>query len=492
MSILLNRKNLPLLMQNSDILIPNYNPEEIEEGVVHFGPSDFERGGPMAFFDALANEGHKNWGVVGVSITSGHKRRDILKRQDYLYSVLERSQGKESIRVIGCLKDIMIGSDNPKAVIDLMASPKIKLVTMTITQKGYYYHPDKGLDFENPDIIESLNNAEQPRATVAYLVEALDARRKTGLPAFNIMSLDNMEHNGDNLKHTVLAYAGVRSKELRDWIAHNVTFFNTMVDRIVPKLEASSIDHIREAYGFVDNWPIVTEQYNQLVVGVDAQTRHLLPPLDSVGVEYVPDVTACELMKLRIFNGAAHFAFALAGRLDGEKYMDEALSRPEFINRSRTLMAQAGSTCPEGLDVSAYISSTFNRLVSSHDELQRIARNGSDKIFTRLLSPIRDAISQNLPHEALVEGVVDWISYMQQANPDPSIPHDTADGFYIEDQNAYDKGIVGVAKACNGDVSPMLALTDVWNGLQRNAGFVQALKDTYSRRQGPSGHSPAL
>ncbi len=494
MTLLLNRNNLPEISKKNSVITPNYNIDDVEVGIVHFGPSDFFRGHLAVFADDLLNMGHMDCGIVGVSINSGIERRDILSNQDNLYTVLERENGIETARVIGSLKDVLVGSEDPKAVINLMASPATKLVTMTVTEAGYNYHPDKekDLDFENENIRESLINADQPRAVIAYIVEALDVRRKNNLSPFAIMSCDNMEHNGERLRRAVLAYAEAKEPELKTWIAHNATFLNTMVDRIVPKLDKTNIDKMATEYGVQDNWPIVTERFKQLVIGCDEKTRVTIPALDLAGAQFVPDVTPYELAKIRILNGV-HVAAGLAGRIQGHTHLDDFLKVNENSSLSKMFMTEARGTLRDldNFDYKVYTDATYNRLVNSHDQLQRLCRSGSTKLYTRVLSPIRDAIAHDMPHQTMMNVVADWVQYLKLANDNPDTLHDTENGLYIEDSKAYERGYVTVAKGLNGDVSPMLSLRDLWNGMENDARFVDSFLRTYKSRHGNSGHSPA-
>ena len=243
--------------------VPQYDRSQVKTGIVHIGPGAFFRGHQAVYIDDVLNNGDLRWGICAVSLKSTGMR-DTLQQQDYLYTVVRRFASGDVPRVIGSITKAMVAYENPKAVIDQMADPDVKLVTLTVTQKGYYYDSKTGqLNFEHPDIKKCLGEASDPVSTVGYLVAALDKRMKNGTAPFTVMSCDNLPGNGELLRNVVLAYAGQKSQELRQWISENVAFPSTMVDRIVPQTTETEINRVRKKSNIKDGWPIYTEPFHR-------------------------------------------------------------------------------------------------------------------------------------------------------------------------------------------------------------------------------------
>lgn len=480
-----------------EVITPQYNKSEITPGIVHFGPSNFARAHLAVYVQRLLNQGHRDCGIIAVSpklssvfsqVNSSQEpknqtieRRDILAAQDQLYSVWSRGAKGDELTIVDSFVDLLIGPNDVGRVIDTMAHPDTKLVTMTVTQNGYYYTPNGHLDFDHPDIKESLKDVDNPRATVAYIVRALEKRMEAGMPSFGVMSLDNFEANSTILRRTVLAYAGEHSRDLRDWIAKNTTFHSTMVDRIVPQLDSNVIEQIEERYGFRDEWPLVTEPYMDLVI----ECKYGRPafPFDKAGARYVEDVAPYELAKLRMLNGV-HMGLGVVGRLLGETHADEALAAKELKKFADGFMTQAAGTLHplDGADYNSYKADIFDRLENPHlhDELKRLARNGTEKARTRFISPLRDAYARDLPRDHIVMACAAWIKYVSFANDDPTLDHDKDGCYHIADAKAYEIGLVGLSKKLNGDITPILSLP-IWGGLEGNPKFAEELKSAYKR-----------
>jgi mannitol-1-phosphate/altronate dehydrogenase len=505
MSIKLNKAALDTLRGRNDIQLPAYDINDVRPGIVHFGPSNFARAHLAVYADDLLAMGYKDCGIVMVSpkLSPGNNgapsptltRREILESQDHLYAVLKRNAREEKLRIIGSIRDLVIGPENVAEVIDLMSAPSTHLVTMTVTQNGYYWDKNKILNFDHPDIAQSLENSNNPRATVAYIVRALQVRKEKGITPFGVMSCDNMNHNGDMLRSTVLAYAGQISKDLMRWIADNVPFYNTMVDRIVPKLDPRVSEEIEQKYGLRDQWPLMTEPYKALVIEQKSGVHPLRISFHKAGAKYVEDISPFELAKLRLLNGV-HMALGVVGRLHGGIYADEALNDERFHAFSQGFQAEAAATLKpiDGLDYQQYSQELLDRVANPHmkDELQRLARNGTEKISTRFIGPLRDAYAHDLPRDYIVYALASWVRYLALANPNPQDKCDGDGTFCIEDQAAYDLGLVDVARQLNGDISPILSF-NIWEGLSNNPVFVKELQEAYSHiagyERGPSSSS---
>ncbi len=469
-------KDLPPHIQR-----PNYKLEDVKVGVLHFGPSFFFRGHLAVYLNDLLNEGHMDWGVCAVGLRSS--RLSELKKQNYLYSVIEEGKDGTEYKVIGSLRETMsTETDGKRAIIERMLDPNIKLVTMTITQFGYHYRPDTILDWEHEDVKASLENIDEPTITVGFIVAALKGRMERGIPPFSVMSCDNFPNNAEILKFTVLAYAREVSKELRDWIATNVSFQGTMVDRIVPSKEATKHkrDYHHHTLGMVDICPIFTEPFRQFVISEPKEGVEL-PPLEKVGAKIVNNVDEYELTKIRTLNGV-HMALGLFGRLVGCGRVDEAMSKSRIKEFAQGFMEEVGQTLPEieGMDLDRYREDIVNRLENPHmgDELVRLARDGLKKIPDRVVAPLQDLYAKGGPIETrkhLLLSFAMWIEYLARAGRDS--------GFDISDKAAVAHGLTDVAAELDSDPTPFLMLDEIQNicrVIPNSVQFIDELREVYA------------
>lgn len=488
----------------SGVVLPQYDPSNISASIVHFGPSNFARAHLAVYAQKLIEKGHADCGIIAVSpklaesakLTDKYNdmasnrtvlRAQALAAQDNLFSVWVKDGQTDRVDVVGSITDVVLGPLEADKVIKALSSESTKLVTMTVTQNGYYFRPT------NPG-----SESESPEATVEYLVLALDARMKAGLPSFGVMSLDNFERNADSVRNLMLKQAAEVSKELRDWIAKETPFYSTMVDRIVPQPTEGVVLGVSNRLGFNDAQALATEPYMHLVIGRSPYGPKEMrePPiaLDKVGAVYVDEVEPHELAKLRILNGA-HMALGVVGRLSGETFADDALKKPELKEFVNAFIEQVVTTLPEldGVDYNEYRLKTIQRMENPflHDELARLARNGTEKIKTRFLSPLHDAYAQDLPREHIIMALAAWVKYVASANKDGSLKVDTDNDFFINDPKAYQDGIVDVCRNLNGDITPILSTKSLFEGLENNRKFVRELSAAYRQISG-YGQTPSL
>lgn len=451
-----------------EIEVPRYDRSQVKVGIVHIGPGAFFRGHQAVYMDNVMNEGDLRWGICAVDLRSP-SRRDALQPQDYLYSVVEQSQAGDSVRVVGSVVKFLVGSENPRAIIDQMADPDIKLVTLTVTQKGYYYDSKSGqLDFNHPDIKKDLEETSDPVSTVGYLVSALERRMKNGTTPFTVMSCDNLPGNGDVLRSVVLAYAGRKSPELRRWISENVAFPNTMVDRIVPQTTPGQVQKIK-THGIEDAWPIYTEPFRQWII----ENKHCndMPNVEKAGATVVEDVVPYELMKIRILNGS-HMALGVVGFMAGFQLGNVALTDARMKSYIQGFMDEAIETLPPvpGIDIPKYRQDTLDRISEMPDDLTRLARNGSQKVASRFLEPLRDAVSRGTPYDHIAFGIAAWMKYVKGYDANGAV-------FDINDEEGLRMGLQDVARNSNGDPHPLLAVRQIFGpDLSSHKPFVQKIE----------------
>src|SRR3712207_2023531 len=271
--------------------------------------------------------------------------KDALAPQDHLYTVVERSPDGERARVVGVMVDYHFAPEDPARVLDLLTDERTRMVSLTITGSGYRLNPSDGtFDADDEDIRADLRCPDRPRTVFGYLVEALDRRRRAGLPPFTVVSCDNMHRNGDAARAAVVGFARLRDEVLARWIADRVAFPSSMVDRITPHTSPGEREAVARRYGVDDRWPVITEPFSQWVIEDDFS--HGRPPLDLVGVRFVPDVGAYELMKTRLLN-ASHCALGYLGSLAGYASIDQLMVDDLFVEyATRFLDDEVGPLVP--------------------------------------------------------------------------------------------------------------------------------------------------
>jgi fructuronate reductase len=363
--------------------------------------------------DCLA-AGATSWGIVGASLRSPDTR-DALAPQDHLYTIAIRSAAGTEHRVIGALLDSVVAREKPAALVERMADPAIRIVSLTVTEKGYCHTPQTGdLDERHPDIVHDLNNhPETPRSAPGFIVAALARRRARGFPPFTVLCCDNLAANGHTVQRIVTQFAALRSKDLAKWIADNVAFPCTMVDRIVPETTDADRDAVSNALGLRDAWPVMTEPFTQWVV--EDRFTAGRPDLAAAGVELVSDVKPFELMKLRLLN-ASHSALAYLGYLAGFETIADTMRDPHFARLAAKVMEEAAVTLtmPAGTDLAAYRASLLKRFANPalHHRTWQIAMDGSQKLPQRLLGAMQDRLARGLPIATHALAVAGWMRYV--------------------------------------------------------------------------------
>src|SRR5919107_3847733 len=243
---------------DEQLIVPTYDRSALTPAVVHFSVGGFHRSHQLLYFDEVAERRiSDDWGVVGVGLHS-RTMKEALAPQDHLYTVVERSPDGEQARVVGVLVDYHFAPDDPSCVLDVLADPRTRMVTMTITDAGYRVDPGTGLfDADDDDLRWDLEHADRPRTVFGFLVEALDRRRRAGIPPFTVVSCDNVHRNGDVARTAVVGFARRRDEVLARWIADRASFPSSMVDRITPHTTAEERAAVAQRYGVDDRWPVI-------------------------------------------------------------------------------------------------------------------------------------------------------------------------------------------------------------------------------------------
>ncbi len=389
-----------------------YDRSRVTPGIVHLGVGAFHRAHIAAYIDAIL-ELDPAWGIIGASLRRPDTR-DALAPQGFLYTLIERSGAGTGMRVIGSILDVLDAATQRPALIAAMTDPRIRIVSLTVTEKGYCHDPATGaLDPRHPDIVHDLATPAAPVSAPGLIVRALELRRAAGCAPFTVLCCDNLPANGETASRVVTGFAALRDPALADYIAREVAFPSTMVDRIVPATTDADRDLVEQEMGVRDAWPVVTEPFTQWVI--EDRFRAGRPPLEAAGAQLVADVRPFELMKLRMLNGS-HSTIAYLGYLGGYAYVSEAVADPALQSLIHGLMtAEVIDTLPRDFyDLHAYrdaLLARFRNPALRHRTWQ-IAMDGSQKLPQRLLGTIRDRLARNLPVTRAALGVAAWMRYV--------------------------------------------------------------------------------
>ncbi|MCH6163326.1 mannitol dehydrogenase family protein [Streptomyces marispadix] len=419
---------------------PRYDRTQLTAGIVHFGVGNFHRAHQAMAIDRLLADGlARDYGICGVGVLPSDARmRDVLTAQNGLYTLeLRHPDGSREARIIGSLIDYLYAPDDPGAVVERLARPEVRIVSLTVTEGGYHIDQTTGeFDPSDENIQHDLAHPGAPRSTFGLIVAGLRRRRAAGLPPFTVMSCDNLPGNGHVARGTIIAFARLQDADLADWISAEVSFPNSMVDRITPATSDADREHIRSAYHVDDEWPVPAEPFFQWVLEDDFGNGR--PPFEQAGVEVVDDVTPYELMKLRLLN-VGHQAMAYFGYLAGHRYVHEAMADPDLRALVRRYMDQEGTpTLPvTGVDLGAYKDTLFERFsnVEVADTLARLCAEGSDRIPKWLVPVIRENLAAGRSIRISAAICASWARYAEGISEDGE-PFGIVDRLAAERQEA--------------------------------------------------------
>ena len=360
-------------------------------GIVHLGLGAFFRAhGAIYVAGAMAASGG-DWGILAASLQSP-RMHDDLAPQGFAYTALQAGPDGDTAQVIAVLQGVLVARQNPAALVTAMADPAVRIVTLTITEKGYCHNPaDGSLNVNDPSVQHDLANL-LPQSAVGFVVRALQARWVAGVRPFTVLSCDNLPHNGAVVRGVVLAMATRIDPALADWIAREGRFPATMVDRIVPATRPEDLARVSAVTGLYDAAPVIHEPFRQWVVEDDF-VDGARPDLAAVGVQMVRDVAPFELMKLRMLNGT-HSALAYLGYLAGHETIADTVADPVFARFVRKVWQREiipALQAPEGVDLVTYADALLQRYQNPairHRNWQ-IAMDGSQKLPQRILGTLR-------------------------------------------------------------------------------------------------------
>jgi mannitol 2-dehydrogenase len=404
---------------SEQVTVPSYDRSLLTAGIVHFGVGGFHRAHQAMYLDRLMNEGKAfDWAVCGVGVLPGDARmRDVLTAQDGLYTlVLKHPDGTREARVVGSIVDYLFAPDDPEAVIEKMAEPAVRIVSLTVTEGGYNIHPVTGeFDAQTPAIRADLAPGARPATVFGLVTEALRRRRDRGAPPFTVMSCDNIQGNGDVARRTFTAFARLADPELAAWMEREVAFPNSMVDRITPATTDEDREAVARRFGVRDEWPVICEPFTQWVL--EEHFPGGRPPFEEVGVQVVADVEPYELMKLRLLN-AGHQALAYFGFLSGYHYVHEAAADPAiaaFLLAYMDVEATPTLRPVPGVDLDVYKRTLIERFSNPEvrDTVARLCAESSDRIPKWLLPVVREQLARGGEVGRAAAVVASWARYAE-------------------------------------------------------------------------------
>jgi mannitol-1-phosphate/altronate dehydrogenase len=462
-----------LRLLRPDIAVPTYPREQLKRAIVHFGVGGFHRSHQAVYLDDLAEQRITDqWGLCGVGLLAQDKRMEqALLPQQCLFTVVSRSVGVETARVVGSMNDYLFAPERRAQVLDALTDPDTRLVTLTITEGGYNFNQVTGeFETESPDIQADLRTPHAPATVFGYISEALDRRRRAGVAPFTVLSCDNVQSNGALTRKMIASFATLRDGGLATWIETNVAFPNAMVDRITIQTTDEDRQSVAETFGIQDNWPVVTEPFRQWVI--EDTFCNGRPPLEEVGAQFVTDVHPYEMMKIRLLN-ASHQAMGYLGYLCGYRYVHEAMNDPDFKVFIGRLMDDEVTPLlapVPGIDLAEYKRSLLERFANTEikDTLLRLCFDGSSRMPKFLLPSIVEARAAGSPFRLLTLATAGWFRYLlgedEQGAPIP-----------IQDQMADQLG--ALAAEGKDDPRPLLGIRSLFGELAQDEGFVTSLQE---------------
>lgn len=391
---------------------PGYDPASHGVGIVHLGLGAFHKAHQAVYTDTALAQSGGDWRITGVSLRSPEPAAQLTP-QNSLYTVIERDAGGSRARVIGAIAQALHLGTQHAEVMQALTAPETRIVTLTVTEKGYGIdRATGGADPRHSAIAHDLAHPDAPIGVAGLLVLALAKRRAAGIPPFTVLCCDNLPENGKMLRSLLTDFARRTAPELAAHIANEVAFPSSMVDRITPASTSETLAAAEEMTGFQDLAAIETEAFSQWVIEDHFPTGR--PAWDLAGALFVEDVRPFEEMKLRMLNGA-HSMLAYAGFLSGHRYVVDVMEDPALNALVRRHLLAAAATVPPlpGTDLGSYADALVARFSNPHlhHQTYQIAMDGTEKLPQRILAPALDALKKGQHLDPFAFATAAWMRY---------------------------------------------------------------------------------
>jgi mannitol 2-dehydrogenase len=467
---------MPIALKSSQLseiselaAVPRYRRSDLSAGILHFGVGNFHRAHQAVYLDALFNLGlDHDWALVGAGVRDADTvMRSTLEAQDWLTCVVEQEAHESHVHVTGAMIDFIAPGD-PNAIISRLSDPAIRIVSLTITEGGYYIDPaSRRFDPTHPDVRYDAGHFDAPRTVFGLILAGLKRRRDAGIVPFTVMSCDNIPGNGHVTQNAIVGLAELVDPELAGWVSHSVAFPNGMVDRITPATSDRERELIAQRYGIADRWPVFCEAFTQWVLEDNFPLGR--PALERVGVQFVEDVAPFELMKIRILNGG-HAAIAYPGGLLDVHFVHEAMEEPlirEFLEKvEREEIIPIVPPVP-GTNLNDYYRLIDRRFSNPKvgDTIRRLCLDGSNRQPKFILPSAADRLEEgkSVTGLALVSALWARYCYGETESGKPIAPNDPN----------WDR-LTALAKQAKADPKAWLSMTDIFGDLASNAVYVAA------------------
>ena len=392
---------------------PHYDRAAAGIGIVHLGIGAFHRAHQAAYTEDVLNAYGGDWRILGVSL----RRPAVcgqLRPQDGLYTLAVQGNASRRLRVIGAVKDVLVAREDPATVVAAMTDPQVRIVSLTVTEKGYCHDPATGLLNEtHADIEHDLAEPDRPRSTLGFIVSAIRRRLTLNVPPFTLLCCDNLPANGKSVRATTLRFAELLDPELGRKLDACLHCPSSMVDRIVPATTLEDVAELHRHAGYLDRGMVKAEPFRQWVIEDDFPLGR--PAWEEFGALMVSDVTPYEEAKLRLLNGS-HSALAYLGYLAGCTHVHEVMAIPAYRDFIKYLMEkeiQPSLDMPQSFDLSGYRRELLDRFDNAaiQHRTHQVASDGSQKLRQRLLNTLRYQLAHDGPIDALALAVAAWMRY---------------------------------------------------------------------------------
>jgi mannitol 2-dehydrogenase len=445
---------------------PAYARTDLTPGILHFGVGNFHRAHLQVYLDRLMNRGQAlDWAIVGAGVTPyDFKMRDALHGQDWLTTVVDQSAARSQARVTGVMTGFIPPMDGP-AIIAALADPAIRIVSLTVTEGGYFVNPALGrFDAQHPAILADARTPDEPKTVFGLILAGLRARRAAGVQPFTVMSCDNVPHNGKVCREAMVGLAAAQDAGLADWVRDTVAFPNAMVDRIAPATSDRERQITRDEFGVDDAWPVFCEDFLQWVVEDDFPAGR--PAFEEVGAEFVKDVTPWEMMKIRILNGG-HAIIAYPSGLMDIHFVHEGMENP--LVRAFLQKVEREEVIPivppvPGTDLDAYFRKVEERCLNPKigDTTRRLCLDGSNRQPKFIIPSIADRLDRGLDVTGLALESALWCRYCYGT---------TESGQVIEPNDPNWERLTAEARRAKADPAAWLAMQDIYGKVGASPDF---------------------
>lgn len=455
--------------------VPHYRRSDLTAGILHFGVGNFHRAHQAVYLDALFNLGlDHDWALIGAGVRDADAAmRSTLKAQDWLTCVVEQEAHESHVHVTAAMVDFLVPGDTA-AIVGKLADPAIRIVSLTITEGGYYIDPaSQRFDPTHPDIRHDAEHSDAPRTVFGLILAGLRRRRDAGIAPFTVMSCDNIPGNGHVTQHAVVGLARLTDDELAGWVEASVAFPNGMVDRITPATGERERRLISDTFGIDDRRPVFCETFKQWVLEDNFPLGR--PALERVGVQFVADVAPFELMKIRILNGG-HATIAYPAGLLDIHYVHEAIQQPlirEFLEK-----VERDEIIPIVPPVPDTSLNEYYRLIDRRfsnpkigDTIQRLCLDGSNRQPKFILPSVTDRLALGKPVTGLALVSALWARYCYG---------ETDSGKPIPPNDPNWDRLTALARQARDDPKAWLSMTDIFGDLATDPVYVAAFTNALS------------